>query len=69
MNGYQALSINAAHPGLNHGLLLHPYLKGSRIILFHGLPNPPEAIKGQSGKWYRHIKPSPWIKDYWINNE
>ena len=43
--------------------------KGARVILFHGLPNPPEAIKGRSGKWYRHIQPSPWIKDYWINNE
>ena len=43
--------------------------KGARIILFHGLPNPPEAITGHSGKWYRHIKPSPWIQDYWINNE
>ena len=38
---------------------------GAKVILFHGLPNPPEAIKGISGKWYRHIKPSPWIKDYW----
>jgi len=43
--------------------------KGARVILFHGLPNPPEAITGHSGKWYRHIQPSPWIKDYWINNE
>jgi len=39
--------------------------KGAKIILFHGLPNPPEAIKGYSGKWYRHIKPSPWISNYW----
>jgi len=38
---------------------------GAKIILFHGLPNPPEAIKGVSGKWYRHIQPAPWIKDYW----
>ena len=37
----------------------------SKIILFHGLPNPPEAIIGKSGKWYRHIQPSPWIKNYW----
>ena len=37
----------------------------ARIILFHGLPNPPEAIKGISGKWYRHIQPSPWIEAYW----
>ena len=38
----------------------------ARIILFHGLPNPPEAIKGISGKWYRHIKPAPWIRDFWV---
>ena len=42
---------------------------GARIILFHGLPNPPEAIKGQSGKWYRHIQPFPRIKEYWTTYE
>lgn len=40
--------------------------RGAKIILFHGLPNPPEAITGNSGKWYRHIKPSPWIKEFWV---
>ena len=39
--------------------------QNARIILFHGLPNPPEAIEGISGKWYRHIQPAPWIADYW----
>lgn len=39
--------------------------KGAKIIIFHGLPNPPEAVKGISGKWYRHIQPSPWIENYW----
>ena len=39
--------------------------KMAKIIIFHGLPNPPEAILGKSGKWYRYIKPSPWIKEYW----
>ncbi len=39
----------------------------AKIILFHGFPCPPEAIKGISGKWYRHIQPSPWIEDYWKN--
>ena len=38
----------------------------AKIIIFHGLPNPPEAIKGISGKWYRHIQPSPWIAEHWI---
>jgi hypothetical protein len=39
--------------------------EGAKIILFHGLPNPPEAIRGISGKWYRHIQPSPWITEHW----
>jgi len=39
--------------------------KHAKVVLFHGLPNPPEAIIGKSGKWYRHIQPSPWIQDYW----
>jgi len=38
---------------------------GAKIIIFHGLPNPPEAIKGESGKWYRHIRPASWIEEYW----
>jgi len=40
--------------------------KHAKVVLFHGLPNPPEAIIGKSGKWYRHIQPSPWIKEHWI---
>jgi len=39
--------------------------KGAKIILFHGLPNPPDAINGISGKWYRSIKKTHWIKDFW----
>ena len=39
--------------------------KGAKIIIFHGLPNPPEAINGISGKWYRHIQPAPWIAEHW----
>ncbi|NYT52836.1 MAG: glycosyltransferase [Candidatus Vesicomyosocius endoextente] len=39
--------------------------KNAKVILFHGLPNPHEAIIGCSKKWYRHIQPSPWIEKYW----
>lgn len=39
--------------------------KNAKVIIFHGLPNPPEAIRGISGKWYRHIKPAKWISEYW----
>ena len=38
--------------------------KATKAILFLGMPNSPEAITGNSGKWYRHIQQSPWIKEY-----
>jgi hypothetical protein len=37
----------------------------ARIVLFHGLPNPDDAADGKSGKWYRFIKPTPWIEEHW----
>lgn len=38
---------------------------GAKVIVFHGKPNPPEALRGESGKWYRHLRPATWIADYW----
>lgn len=37
----------------------------SKIIIFHGEVNPPDAINGGGGKWYRHILPAPWIAEHW----
>jgi len=31
---------------------------GARVIAFHGKPNPPDAIAGISGKWYRRVLPT-----------
>lgn len=39
--------------------------KGAKIVIFHGEVNPPDAIVGKSGKWYRKVLPTPWINDYW----
>ena len=39
--------------------------KGAKIIIFHGEINPHKAIKGGRGKWYRYVKPAPWVADYW----
>lgn len=36
-----------------------------KIIVFHGEVNPPDAITGGGGKWYRKVLPAPWLKDYW----
>jgi hypothetical protein len=38
---------------------------GAKAIIFHGRPNPPEALRGQSGKWYRYCRPAPWIAEHW----
>lgn len=39
--------------------------EGAKIIIFHGEINPPKAIKGGRGKWYRYVAPAPWVADYW----
>ena len=39
--------------------------EGSKIIIFHGEINPPKAITGGRGKWYRYVAPAPWVADYW----
>lgn len=47
---------------------------GSKIIVFHGNPNPHEAIEGvwsysHPAPWwkrfYKTVRPTLWIKDYW----
>lgn len=38
---------------------------GAKIIVFHGKPNPPDAIAGISGKWYRRVLPTQWVADHW----
>lgn len=37
----------------------------AKILVFHGHPNPDEALAGRTGKWYRAMRPTPWIKNYW----
>ncbi|ALF58745.1 glycosyltransferase [Psychrobacter urativorans] len=47
-------------------LVRAPHLpENAKIVIFHGEINPPDAINGGSGKWYRYVKPSPWLKEYW----
>jgi hypothetical protein len=37
----------------------------AKIVVFHGKPNPPDAIAGRSGKWYRKVLPTPWVAEHW----
>ncbi|WP_411357924.1 glycosyltransferase family protein [Pseudidiomarina salilacus] len=39
--------------------------EGAKVIIFHGRPHPDDAIAGRSGKWYRKVLPTEWIKEYW----
>ncbi len=39
---------------------------GARIVAFHGNPKPPDAVAGRyPGKWYMHVKPTPWVAEHW----
>lgn len=37
----------------------------ARVIAFHGKPDPPDALAGRSGKWYRRVQPTLWIAEHW----
>lgn len=39
--------------------------KGARILIFHGVVNPPDALAGRSNGNWRHAKPAPWIAQHW----
>jgi hypothetical protein len=50
-----------------------PNIKGLKVIVFHGQPNPKEAIKGiwnlkdgqQWKRLYKVCKPTKWVENYW----
>lgn len=48
-------------------LILAPTLpKGTRILVFHGKPDPEEAVAGYRGKRiHHHTQPAPWVGRYW----
>ncbi len=39
--------------------------KDAKILIFHGHPVPSEAILGETYAWYRPVRPTPWLKEYW----
>jgi hypothetical protein len=38
---------------------------GARILVFHGVINPPDAIAGRSMHAWRRALPAPWIAEHW----
>mgnify|MGYP000539581447 CR=1 FL=1 len=48
------------------GLLKEPkFPEKAKAVIFHGKPDPDQAILGNSGKWFRPMKPCTWIEKYW----
>jgi len=42
--------------------------KDCRIMVFHGRPDPDEAIVGYHGKkMHHHVKPAPWVAEHWLS--
>ncbi|MDT8998076.1 glycosyltransferase [Paucibacter sp. APW11] len=39
--------------------------KGARILIFHGVMNPPDALAGRDNGNWRHARPARWIADHW----
>jgi len=39
--------------------------KGARIVVFHGVVNPPDALAGRSGGNWRRTLATPWIAEHW----
>lgn len=48
------------------GLFLKPKFPAkAKAVIFHGKPDPDQAILGHSGKWFRPMRPCSWIEKYW----
>lgn len=37
----------------------------ARVVVFHGNPNPDEALIGKGRGLLRHVRPTPWIGEHW----
>lgn len=39
--------------------------KDARVVVFHGNPNPQNAIDGKIKGFLRFLRPTPWVAQYW----
>jgi hypothetical protein len=61
----KSFKYNCIYKGLASWYKVPVKPEGAKIIIFHGKPNPPDAIIGHSGKWYRKVLPTAWIAKHW----
>lgn len=38
---------------------------GTRIVVFHGEVNPPDALAGRRNRRWRHMRPAAWVAEHW----
>jgi hypothetical protein len=40
--------------------------KGAKVLVFHGKPDPPDAVNGVTGgKIHHRVRPAPWVEESW----
>lgn len=39
---------------------------GTRIVIFHGEVNPPDALAGRRNRRFRYIRPARWVAQHWV---
>ena len=39
--------------------------EGTKIVIFHGEVNPPDALEGRRNRALRFVRKAPWIANYW----
>ena len=40
--------------------------KGAKFLVFHGQPDPHDAVEGYAGRKLHHrVRPAPWVADHW----
>lgn len=37
----------------------------TRIVIFHGEVNPPDALEGRRNRQFRYIRPARWVAEHW----
>lgn len=51
--------------GIRNWFITPKMPENCNILVFHGDPNPPDAVKGIYRKRWKHVRPTPWVLDYW----
>lgn len=52
-------------PGIKSWFVDPKLPEKARIVVFHGQPNPHEALVGKGGKWLRKVRRASWIQHHW----